>query len=109
MTEPMRYTIVIKESLRSHAVHSPDSPRRVATGSSGSEAVRETREAIRFLTESLREHHQPVPEPRCAAAVVDVLSDNGRSTGPESGSSPDYALGSAPTSLLAPSNSEARH
>lgn len=54
VTEPMRYTIVIGESLGNYAVYAPDLTGCVATGSSGSEAVRETREAIRFHIESLR-------------------------------------------------------
>lgn len=32
----------------------------------------EMREAIRYHIESLREHHEPVPEPRCTAPFVDV-------------------------------------
>ena len=32
------------------------------------------RRAIAFHIESLREHGEPVPEPRCTAAVVDVTA-----------------------------------
>ena len=34
----------------------------------------EISEAIRFHVESLREHHEPVPKPRCTATVVDVVA-----------------------------------
>ncbi len=45
-----------------------------ATGTSREEAVREIRQAIRFHVESLREHGEPVPEPRCTATVVNVAA-----------------------------------
>ncbi len=68
----MRYAIVIERSPRNYAAYVPDLPGCVATGASEEEAVREIREAIRFHIESLREHDEPVPEPRCTATVVDV-------------------------------------
>ena len=70
----MRYTIVIEKSPRNYAAYVPDLPGCVATGASEAEAVCEIREAIRFHIESLREHHEPVPEPRCTATVVDVVT-----------------------------------
>lgn len=70
----MRYTIVIEKSPRNYAAYAPDLPGCVATGASETEVINEIREAIRFHIESLREHQEPVPEPRCAAAVVDVLA-----------------------------------
>lgn len=69
----MRYTIIIEESPRDYAAYVPDLPRCAATGASEAEVVREIREAIRFHIESLREHHEPVPEPCCTATVVDVV------------------------------------
>ena len=74
MNGPMRYTIVIEKSPRNYAAYVPDLPGCVATGASEAEAVREIRDAIRFHIESLREHHEPVPEPRCTATVVDVVA-----------------------------------
>ena len=68
----MRYTIVIEESPRNYAVSVPDLPGCVATGASEAEAVREISKAIRLHIESLRQHREPVPEPRCTATVVDV-------------------------------------
>ena len=69
----MQYTIVIEKSPRNYAAYVPDLPGCVATGASEKETIREIREAIRFHIESLREHHEPVPEPRCTATVVDVV------------------------------------
>ena len=73
----MRYTIVIEKSPRNYAAYVPDLPGCVATGASESEVVHAIREAIQFHIESLREHHEPVPEPRSTAAVVDVLAAAG--------------------------------
>ena len=70
----MRYTIVIEKSPRNYAAYVPDLPGCVATGASEAEVIDKIREAIRFHIESLREHHETVPEPRCTAAVVDVLA-----------------------------------
>ena len=68
----MQYTIVIERSPRNYAAYAPDLPGCIATGAAREEAVREMRRAIAFYIESLREHGEPVPEPRCTAAVVDV-------------------------------------
>ena len=70
----MQYTIVIEESPANFAAYAPDLPGCVATGATREEAVSEMRRAILFHIESLREHGEPVPEPRCTAAVVDVAA-----------------------------------
>ena len=70
----MRYTVVIEKSPRNYAAYVPDLPGCVASGASEAEVIDEIREAIQFHIESLREYHEPVPEPRCTAAVVDVLA-----------------------------------
>ena len=70
----MQYTIAIEKSPQNYAAYVPDLPGGVATAASEAGAVREIREAIRFHIESLREHHGPVPRPRCTAAVVDVFA-----------------------------------
>ncbi|MDE0624060.1 MAG: type II toxin-antitoxin system HicB family antitoxin [Bryobacterales bacterium] len=70
----MRYTIVIEKSPQNYAAYVPDLPGCVATGASEAEVIDEIREAIQLHIESLREHHEPVPEPRSTAAVVDVLA-----------------------------------
>ena len=70
----MEYTVVVEKSPRNYAAYVPDLPGCVATGTSREEAVREIRQAIRFHLESLREHGEPVPEPRCTATVVNVAA-----------------------------------
>ena len=70
----MQYTIVIEKSPRYCAAYAPDLPSCIATGATREETVREMRRAIAFHVESLREHGEPVPEPRCTAAVADVAA-----------------------------------
>ena len=70
----MQYTIVIERSPRNYAAYAPDLPGCIATGATREEAVQEIRRAIAFHIESLREHGEPVPEPRCTAVVVDVAA-----------------------------------
>ena len=69
----MRYTIVVEKSPNNYAAYVPDLPGCVATGATEEETTREIRQAIRFHIESLRERHEPVPEPHCTATVVDVV------------------------------------
>ena len=68
----MQYTIVIERSPRNYAAYAPDLPGCIATGATTEETVREMRCAIVFHIESLREHGESLPEPRCTVAVVDV-------------------------------------
>ena len=70
----MKYTIVIEQTPRNYAAYVPDLPGCVATGASEAEVIREISAAIRLHIESLREHHEAVPEPRCTATVVDVVA-----------------------------------
>ena len=70
----MEYTIVIEQTPRNFSAYAPDLPGCVATGATQEEAVREMRTAIAFHIESLREHSEPVPTPRCTTAVVDVAA-----------------------------------
>ena len=70
----MQHAIVIEKSLSNYAAYVPDLPGCVATGASREEALHEISAAIRLHIESLREHHEPVPEPRCTTAVVDVAA-----------------------------------
>ena len=73
----MRYTIVIDRSPSNYAAYVPDLPGCIATGATREEAVREIGEAIGLHIESLRDHGEPVPEPHCTAAVVDVAAAAG--------------------------------
>ena len=70
----MQYTIVIEQSPRNFSAYVPDLPGCVATGATREAVVREIRQAIEFHIDSLREHGEPVPEPQCTAAVVDVAA-----------------------------------
>lgn len=70
----MRFPIVIEESPTNYAAHMPDLPGYVATGASEEEAVLKISKAIRFHIESLRQHHEPVPEPHSTITVVDVVA-----------------------------------
>lgn len=74
MTRPVRYTIVIEKSPRNYASYVPDLPGCVAAAASEAAVVREISAAIQFHLESLHENHEPVPEPRCTATVVDVVA-----------------------------------
>ena len=70
----MEYTIVIEETPRNFSAHAPDLPGCVATGATRDDVVREMRSAIEVHIESLGEHREPVPDPRCTATVVDVAA-----------------------------------
>ena len=70
----MEYAIVIEQTPRNFSAYAPDLPGCVATGATRDDAVREMRTAIAFHIESLREHSEPVPDPRCTTAVVDVAA-----------------------------------
>ena len=60
----VQYTVVIEKTPRNYSAYVPDLPGCVATGATREEVIRQIREAIEFHTESLREHGDPVPEPR---------------------------------------------
>ena len=68
----MRYTVVIERAPDNLAAYVPDLPGCVATGSSLDELLETIREAIEYHIESLRNHGEPVPDPLCTAAVVEV-------------------------------------
>ena len=70
----MQYTIVIERSPRNSAACAQDLPGCIATGATREETVRMMRRAIAFHIESLCEHGEPVPEPRCTGTVVDVAA-----------------------------------
>ena len=70
----MQYTIVIEKSPSNFAGYVPDLPGCVATGATREDVVREIRQAIEFHIDILREHGDPIPDPQCTAAVVDVAA-----------------------------------
>ncbi len=70
----MEYTVVIERAPQNYAAWVPDLPGCVATADSREGLMAEIREAIGLHVASLREHGEPVPEPRSTAAVVEVAS-----------------------------------
>lgn len=70
----MRYTVVIEPAPGNLAAYVPDLPGCVATGSTQEELLEEIRGAIEVHIESLRDHGEPIPDPLCTAAVVEVVA-----------------------------------
>ena len=70
----MRYTVVIERAPENLAAHVPDLPGCVATGDTLEELLETIREAIEIHIESLRDHGEPIPDPSCTAAVVEVAA-----------------------------------
>ncbi|MXW99551.1 MAG: type II toxin-antitoxin system HicB family antitoxin [Acidimicrobiaceae bacterium] len=70
----MKYTVVIERASDNFAAYVPDLPGCVATGDTLEELMETIREAIEFHIESLRDHGEPIPDPSCTAAVVEVAS-----------------------------------
>ena len=70
----MQYTVIIEPALGKFAAYVPDLPGCVATGDTREELLEEIRQAIEFHIESLRDHGEPIPDPQCTAAVLEVAS-----------------------------------
>lgn len=70
----MEYTVVIERAPENYAAWVPDLPGCVATADNRENVLEEIREAIGFHIESMREHGEPIPQPRSTAAVVEVAS-----------------------------------
>ena len=70
----MKYGIVIEQTPRNFSAYTPDLPGCAATGATRDEVVREMRSAIDFHIESLRDHGEPVPDPRCNAISLDIMA-----------------------------------
>ena len=68
----MKYTVVIEETDNGYSAYAPDVPGCVAAGDTVPEVEDLIREALVLHLESLREHGEPVPEPRASAALVEV-------------------------------------
>ena len=66
--------MVTEKSPGNYAAYAPDLPDCIATGATREETVWEMRRALAFHVESLREHGEPVPEPRCIATMVNVAA-----------------------------------
>lgn len=70
----MRYTVVIEKAHGNLAAYVPDLPGCVATAGNLDELLEEIRAAIELHIESLRDHGEPIPDPLCTAAVVEVAA-----------------------------------
>ena len=70
----MQYTVVIEQTRRNFSAYVPDLPGCIATAATRDDVVRQIREAMEFHIEGMREQGEPVPEPRCTAAVVEVVA-----------------------------------
>ena len=70
----MRYTIVIEQTPRNFSAYVPDLPGCIATAATKDDVIRQMREAMEFHIEGMRKQGEPVPEPQCTAAVVEVAA-----------------------------------
>lgn len=61
----MRYAVVLEKTDTNYSAYVPDLPGCIATGRTIEETTRETREAIAFRIEGLREDGLKIPEPVC--------------------------------------------
>ena len=68
----MKYTVVIERTPNNYAAYVPDLPGCVASADTRKEVLKETRDAIAFHIEGMREDGEPIPEPQTTAAVVDA-------------------------------------
>ena len=68
----VKYTAIIERAPDNLAAYVPDLPGYVATGDTLEELLETIREAIEFHIESLRDRDEPIPDPLCTAAVVEV-------------------------------------
>jgi predicted RNase H-like HicB family nuclease len=68
----MRYTVILERGESSYGAFVPDLPGCIAAGETEEETLHLIKEAIEFHIEGLKEDGQPVPEPHCVSAVVEV-------------------------------------
>jgi predicted RNase H-like HicB family nuclease len=59
----MEYIVIVEQGGTSFGAYVPDLPGCVAVGETRDEAMDLIREAIEMHIESLRENHEPVPQP----------------------------------------------
>lgn len=68
----MTYAIVIEPTDNGYSAYVPDLPGCVAAADSYEDAEKLIQEAVIFHLESLRQHGDPVPEPRTGVGSVEV-------------------------------------
>lgn len=67
-----KYLIVIEETETGVSAYSPGLPGCVSTGGTRIEVEGNTREAIAFHLDGLREEGEPVPEPHTYSAYIEL-------------------------------------
>ncbi len=70
----MRYAIVIEKAEGNFSAYVPDLPGCVATGATVEDAEAQTREAIEFHLEGLREDGLVIPQPASRVDYVEVVA-----------------------------------
>lgn len=68
----MRFAVVIERAENNFSAYVPDLPGCVATGASIDEVEQNTREAIRFHLDGMREDGLPVPEPSSVCEYIEA-------------------------------------
>ena len=68
----MKYTVVIEKTNSGYSAYVPDLPGCVAAADTQVEIRELISEAIHMPVDSLREHGDPVPEPRASVTTVSV-------------------------------------
>lgn len=64
------YAVIYEHGPTSWGAYCPDLPGLGVVGDTREEAERLIREGVELHIESLREHHEPVPEPTSSVGVV---------------------------------------
>ena len=70
----MTYVIVIEPTDNGYSAYVPDLPGCVAAAGSYEDTEQLIQEAVVFHLDSLREHGDPIPEPRTGVGSVEVES-----------------------------------
>lgn len=68
----MEYVVVIEKTENGFGAYVPDLPGCIAAGDTREETEALIREAVSDHVELLREHGDPVPEPRATACLASV-------------------------------------
>ena len=68
----MTYAIVIEPTETGYSAYVPDLPGCVAAADSYEDTAKLIEKAVVFHLESLREHGDPIPEPRTGVGSVEV-------------------------------------
>jgi predicted RNase H-like HicB family nuclease len=68
----VRYTVVIEQTSSGYSAYVPDLPGCIAAADTHIEVEELIGEAILMHMDSLREHGEPIPEPRASVTTVSV-------------------------------------